>query len=140
MLQKQKTVAHIRQEFEAMDHNHSGTIDKIEFYKAVRACTDKSKLGDLFFRNNLTTEEREKEKRLGYAKNHIINDGGEDDGDVKILWRSYMVTVKGKKVAWYDDEGEWHVKTAAKKVEAKIDESMKKWRSKIYPEPVTDSD
>ncbi|CAK0899675.1 unnamed protein product [Prorocentrum cordatum] len=114
--------------------------DKIEFYKAARACTDKSMPGGMFFRNSLATEEREKEKRLRRTKHHIINDGGGDDGDAKILWRRDMVTVKGEKVAWYDEEGEWHVKTVAKKVEANIDESMKKWRSKTDPEPVTDID
>ena len=114
--------------------------DKIDFYKKVRNNPNKSIVGDLFFRNNLTRDERAKEKKLGYTKHHITHDGGELEDDVKILWRKDMVTVRGKKVAWFDEEGNWNVRTVAKRVEANIEESMNGWWKKIAPEPVTDSD
>ena len=69
----------------------------------------------------------------------MTKDGGEyDESDVKIRWRKHMVTLRDKKVAWYDDENQIKMTKAARKFEKKSEGALQKWITKRRKDPETD--
>eukprot|EP00959_Pyramimonas_sp_CCMP1952_P337969 7077556-Pyramimonas_sp.AAC.1 len=94
---------------------------KIAFWKKAQDALNKDEhaFGQIFFRNNLTKEERDHEKRLGYTKYYLQKHSEYTHRNIKIIWSKKMVVLrdssgKERKVAWYDGEGEWHTTKAGK--------------------------
>eukprot|EP00959_Pyramimonas_sp_CCMP1952_P028183 591559-Pyramimonas_sp.AAC.1 len=120
---------------------------KVNFWKKARSAlsTDENAFGKIFFRNNLTMEEREREKRLGYTKHYLTEHAEHSHQEIKIIWTKSMVVLKDglgkeRKIAWYDEEGNWHTTTTGKVVKKEVEEAMEKWRKKVRPEPETESE
>ncbi|CAK0831436.1 unnamed protein product, partial [Prorocentrum cordatum] len=120
---------------------------KVSFWKKVRdkLNDDEDAFGGVFFRNNLTTEEKDREKRMGYTKYHLSKHPDHKTKDVKIIWPKGMVVVKegeGKerKIAWYDEHGDWRTTKTGKAVEAAVEEYMRKWREKVNAGPAEESE
>ena len=47
--------------------------------------------------------------------------GKYNPGEVQIIWRKKIVTLKQRKVVWYDDADEVCLTSAAKAVESEVD-------------------
>eukprot|EP00959_Pyramimonas_sp_CCMP1952_P181019 3785237-Pyramimonas_sp.AAC.1 len=78
--------------------------------------------GKVFFKNNLTREERAREKRLGHMKHNLSDHDSCKYTTVKIIWPKNIVAMKDgqgkeRKVAWYDEEGKWHTTATGKAAE-----------------------
>ena len=110
---------------------------KISFYKKLQQQSDH---GQLSFFDNLTFPERVREKRLGLIKHFMAASGDHADNDVKIVWPKKLVTLKGRKVAWYENE-EIKMTQAARKHEQEVQQALKEWIGKRSGgDPETDSD
>ena len=66
--------------------------------------------------DNLTKDERARDKKLGYYKHFLSKHESCATKVVSIIWPKKMIVIKDKvegakekKVAWYDKQGEWHV-------------------------------
>jgi len=111
---------------------------KIDFYKAVQQCND---INDKYrFFDNLTFPERIRDKRLGLLRHHMISNDKYTEADVRVRWRKHMVTLKDKKIAWYDHNDEFQMTKAAKQFEKEVETSLKKWIAKRSSDPETDSE
>ena len=113
--------------------------DKINFYKKLNQQNEHGQ--ELSFFNNLTFSERTREKHLGLVKHFMMRSGDYSAGDVKIVWPRKLVTLKGRKVAWFNDSQEMQMTKAAKQHDAEIKAALKEWVDKrSRKDPETDSD
>ena len=111
------------------------------------AVPEELRLGDMYFRDNLTKDEMGRDKQLGYCKHFLAKHHSCNNKVVRIIWPKKMVVVKGKEegsvekeVAWYDESGTWRTSSTAKSVEKEVEEAMAKWWSRVDPEPGTESE
>ena len=112
--------------------------EKIKFYEKLNSSNAIDTTKYHFF-DNQTFAERIRDKRLGFIKHCMMETGKYDDTEVKILWRKQMVTLRQKKVAWYEND-QIQMTKAATNVEQKVEEALRKWIAKRSKDPETDSD
>ena len=59
--------------------------------------------------------------------------------DIKVIWPKQMVTLHGKKVAWYSEE-EFRMTKAARHFGGQLEIDLKKWIAKRSSDPETNND
>ena len=79
---------------------------KIRFYKKMHGVEVKDLVGNkLWFNNNRTFQERVRDGTLDRVKYVIVARKGLELSDVKLMWKSGVVKVKGVKVGSVSDDG-----------------------------------
>ena len=111
---------------------------KKDFYRKMQRCSELDEKYNFF--DNLTFPERIRNKRLGYIEHHMISHDDYAEGDVKVIWDKNMVTLRSKKIAWYNDDNEIQMTTAAKFFEKEVEHSLTLWIAKRSNDPETDGD
>ena len=114
--------------------------DKIKCYKLLRQ-QQHNDYEQLSFFDNLTFQERILEKRLGLLKHFMLKTNEHDADDVKVIWRKQIVTLRNRKIAWYDEANQIQMTKAAKKHQDEVENALEEWiRKRSHDDPATDSE